>query len=280
MLPRARRGYMGTAFVLLNMRHSLVNSSIFKSDYFKSRLVGMIPSFHRLIFLYRLRVLFLIAIVSCVFTGLLNNNLHNNLDSKSSSCPCLRKNIKPPVMHRNLVTIDNETEADRYIVPNIVHYVRFNKNNFSFTDYIALRAAYLHQEPESIYIHTNLAGPEYFTGKYWQLIQEEYALRSRIRIVECQLPRQVFGQNLSSDWHVKHGSDLTRIRIMIKYGGIYLDNKVFLIQRLDKYRKFEISMQWNDGQFLENQVNIKNLTNIMFQFLIILLMDVILTPRL
>ena len=145
-------------------------------------------------------------------------------------------------------------------------YVRFNKNNFSFTDYIALRAAYLHQEPESIYIHTNLAGPEYFTGKYWQLIQEEYALRSRIRIVECQLPRQVFGQNLSSDWHVKHGSDLTRIRIMIKYGGIYLDNKVFLIQRLDKYRKFEISMQWNDGQFLENQVNIKNLTNIMFQF--------------
>lgn len=41
---------------------------------------------------------------------------------------------------------------------------------------------------------------------------------------------------------------------MMKYGGIFLDNDVFVIQNLDKYRKFEIAMNWDEWQFLATQV--------------------------
>jgi len=42
---------------------------------------------------------------------------------------------------------------------------------------------------------------------------------------------------------------------MMKYGGIYLDNDVYVVQNLDKYRKFELVMGWDEGQFLGSQVN-------------------------
>jgi len=47
-------------------------------------------------------------------------------------------------------------------------------------------------------------------------------------------------------------------RVIMQYGGIYLDNDVFVIQSLDKYRKFEIAMNWDENQFLGNQVSIKD----------------------
>jgi len=107
---------------------------------------------------------------------------------------------------------NNETGADRYIVPNIIHLVRFNSKIFSFHEYISLRAAYLHQDPKKIYIHTNLPGPDYFSGKYWEVIKREFDLWTRIQIVECELPSEVFGQKLSESWKAYHGSDFTRIR--------------------------------------------------------------------
>ena len=45
---------------------------------------------------------------------------------------------------------------------------------------------------------------------------------------------------------------------MMKYGGIYLDNDVYVIQNLDKYRKFEIAINWDEGQFLGSQVIVAN----------------------
>ena len=42
---------------------------------------------------------------------------------------------------------------------------------------------------------------------------------------------------------------------MMKYGGIYLDKDVYVVQNLDKYREFELVMGWDEGQFLGSQVN-------------------------
>ena len=49
-----------------------------------------------------------------------------------------------------------------------------------------------------------------------------------------------------------------RIRILQKYGGIYLDNDVYVVQNLDldKYRKFECAVNWKRGEkALGNQVS-------------------------
>ena len=112
---------------------------------------------------------------------------------------------------------NNETGADRYIVPNIIHLVRFNSKTFSFHEYISLRAAFLHQDPEKIYIHTNLPGPDYFSGKYWEVIKREFELWTRIQIVECELPSEIFGQKLSEAWKLHHGSDIARIRYICSF---------------------------------------------------------------
>ena len=50
------------------------------------------------------------------------------------------------------------------------------------------------------------------------------------------------------EWRFYHGSDIERIRILQKYGGIYLDNDVYVIQNLDKYRKFECTINWKEPQ--------------------------------
>ena len=52
----------------------------------------------------------------------------------------------------------------------------------------------------------------------------------------------------------------------MQYGGIYLDNDMFVIQSLDKYRKFEITMNWDENQFLGNQVTLKHLHPFFFFF--------------
>ena len=155
---------------------------------------------------------------------------------------------------------DNETGrtfGGRLIVPNLIHYIRFNKTTFSFVDYICIRSAYVHQKPDHIYLHTNVDESN-FTGHYWSKIEAEPDLYRRIVIQPIDLPSEIFGQPLSDGWRLFHGSDIARIRTMMKYGGIYLDNDVYVVHNLDKYRKYEIAMGWDEGQFLGSQVIIAN----------------------
>lgn len=151
---------------------------------------------------------------------------------------------------------DNETGRSydgRLIVPNLIHYIRFNKTTFTFVDYVCLRSAYIQQKPERIYLHTNVDESN-FTGIYWKRIQSEPDLYQRIVLQPIELPSEIFNQPLSDGWRLFHGSDIARIRTMMKYGGIYLDNDIYVVQNLDKYRKYEIAMGWDEGQFLGSQV--------------------------
>jgi mannosyltransferase OCH1-like enzyme len=59
---------------------------------------------------------------------------------------------------------------------------------------------------------------------------------------------------LNSPYRLHHGSDIERLRLLIEYGGIYLDNDVFVVQNLDHYRKFEMSLEWNYEDALGTQV--------------------------
>lgn len=151
---------------------------------------------------------------------------------------------------------DNETGQNwggRLIVPNLIHYIRFNKTAFSFVEYVCLRSAYVQQQPERIYLHTNVDESN-FTGIYWKWIRAESDLYRRIVVLPIQLPSDIFDQPLSDGWRLYHGSDIARIRTMIKYGGIYLDNDVYVVANLDKYRKYEIAIGWDQDQFLGSQV--------------------------
>lgn len=152
---------------------------------------------------------------------------------------------------------DNETGADHFVVPNIIHFIRFNQSEITFVDYICIQSAFRNQKPDYIYIHTDVSVDQ-FKGKYWNLIVRDSDLFARIRIKYLEVPSEIFGQELSKEWRLWHGSDIARIRIVMKYGGIYLDNDMYVIRSLDKYRKFEATVSWRSNDLLGNQVIIAN----------------------
>ena len=45
-----------------------------------------------------------------------------------------------------------------------------------------------------------------------------------------------------------------RLLVLKKYGGIYLDNDIYVINKLDKYRHFEFVLGWPDGEWIGNML--------------------------
>lgn len=147
---------------------------------------------------------------------------------------------------------NNETGANGFIVPNIIHFIRFEKFQLNFVDYVVLKAAMRNHRPDKFYYHTNIKNVT-FEGKYWEWIKNEKDLWSRIEVKYLEAPTEIFGQKLSKGWRFFHGSDIGRIRVLMQYGGIYLDNDCFVIHSLAKYRKFECVINWDERQFLGTQ---------------------------
>ena len=148
---------------------------------------------------------------------------------------------------------DNQTGAEHFIVPNVVHFIHYDKTELSFVDYVVLRAAMRNHRPDAIFIHSNIPEAPRI-GKYWDWIRKDVELWSRIKFLYLEAPTEIFGQQLSTGWRLHHGSDIGRIRLLMKYGGIYLDNDVYVIKNLDKYRKFEFVINWDENQFMGTQV--------------------------
>jgi mannosyltransferase OCH1-like enzyme len=152
----------------------------------------------------------------------------------------------------NFDGFDNETGVFSYIVPNIIHFIRLNKTNFSFTDIIAIRAAHVAQKPDAIYIHTDI---KQFEGKYWNQLKTKWPDTYKlIRMIPTEIPLKIFNRSLSEGYKFHHASDIIRYRLLSEYGGIYLDNDVFVVHNLNKYRKYEMTIEWNPEQYLGNQV--------------------------
>ena len=86
--------------------------------------------------------------------------------------------IKQP-NNESLVQIDeftddfsNETGADGYIVPNIIHFIRYQKFELNFVDYVVLKAAMRNHRPDHFYYHTNIKNVTY-DGKYWDWVRKD-----------------------------------------------------------------------------------------------------------
>ena len=60
---------------------------------------------------------------------------------------------------------DNDTGYHRFIVPNIVHYIRLKQVRFTYTDYLCLLSVLVHHRPDFIIIHTDVLKSGGFKGK-------------------------------------------------------------------------------------------------------------------
>ncbi|PSN54203.1 hypothetical protein C0J52_03535 [Blattella germanica] len=158
-----------------------------------------------------------------------------------------------PMERKSFEGFNNETGAKEFIVPNIVHFLRFQSPNFTFVHAVTTLAAFKNQRPEKIMFHTDV---ESFVGPYWEKIKNTPGLV--YEIVKVTLPDTIFGQKFSEGWHLWHAGDVTRIRILMKYGGIFLDNDAYVVRSLDPFRKFEMALGWDENQCLGTQVLVAN----------------------
>jgi hypothetical protein len=146
----------------------------------------------------------------------------------------------------NFDGFDNKTGSWFKIVPNIVHFIRFDLDYITYIDYICIKSVHVNQNPTKIFIHSNSMN---FSGPYWHKLQAE--LKDLIEIKLLQPPQEVFGQTLSS---LYHSSDVARLHILMSYGGIYLDNDVYVVQNLDRFCHFEMTIGWPEGESLGCQI--------------------------
>jgi len=67
-------------------------------------------------------------------------------------------------LHLNFEGFNNVTGTLNFIVPNIVHFIRFQQIRFTFVEYISLISVYTYHRPSLIIIHTDVIQSGGFKG--------------------------------------------------------------------------------------------------------------------
>ena len=159
---------------------------------------------------------------------------------------------------------DNENGSTTLIVPNIVHLIFLQQTSLRFHEMLCIFSIYLNQRPDLIMIHCENCS---FHGQYWQRVEQVAGLRKLIRFHHLPVKRRIFGQTGPHILHHRYKSSLLslslkkrlpncilflsrgdywRIALLMEYGGMYLDNDVFVINSLDTYRRFEMTAGLED----------------------------------
>ncbi len=122
-------------------------------------------------------------------------------------------------------------KLNTFKIPNIVHYIWYNNKSrdLTFENVLSITSAYKILNPEVIYFHTNNV-PH---GKHWDEVKEFVKINKR------EPSRELLGQKVKLPIYDTSDSDVDRLRMLVKYGGIYLDLDVLVIQRLDELRKYD-----------------------------------------
>ncbi|XP_037039510.1 uncharacterized protein LOC119076702 [Bradysia coprophila] len=153
---------------------------------------------------------------------------------------------------------NNITGWPRDIVPNIVHYVLFGQRKISYVHMLSIFSVVRIQKPEVIFIHCDCHKMDDDDENWHRILNFVNATnRYVIHINEVMIPTEIYGKKIGP-YPNFHGGDITRFRTLRKFGGIYLDNDVFVCQSLNGFRKFEFTLGWEVGEFLGNQVMIGN----------------------
>ena len=109
------------------------------------------------------------------------------------------------------------------MIPNIVHFVWLtgpNSREFSFINYLAVRAAHTHQKGARVLMHVNA---EPIGNINWERI------RPYVEMVPVDPPTTHNDYDLT---HVQYQSDVLRLQILLKHGGVYLDTDMILLRPL------------------------------------------------
>ena len=108
------------------------------------------------------------------------------------------------------------------LVPNIGHMIWFGGGQMDFLFFLGVLSFLYVAEVDTVYIH----GDQPPSGYYWSLLKDN----PRVIHMPYYGSHMIYGQNVK---HTYHKSDVLRVELMYRYGGIYLDTDAVFVRALD-----------------------------------------------
>jgi hypothetical protein len=130
-------------------------------------------------------------------------------------------------------------------VPNVVHYVLYNKRELTFIDFVSFISVLRFVRPCVILIHGNIIP----SGNYWNFILKLYP---NIVHVFREVKQTLFGQKVK---FIEHFGDVWRIKALLRFGGIYLDTDTLLVKPIEPLRRFPCTMSRQSNNVTQTLVS-------------------------
>jgi tetratricopeptide (TPR) repeat protein len=121
-------------------------------------------------------------------------------------------------------------EQEPPATPNIVHFIYVGGRPYGYVNYLAVRAAHEKLRPDAIYMHCT---EEPVGNPNWEAIRPYVTIRKLDDITE-------FGGHEVVWPHYK--SDIARLQILIREGGVYLDNDEIVLRDFSHLRSGQVVM--------------------------------------
>ena len=121
--------------------------------------------------------------------------------------------------------------GSEFQVPNVVHYIWFNTapRPLQFHHMLSVLSAHKILDPDVIYFHTNMEP----TGEYWNVVKT----LPKLKVVARDPPVSLFGESVKEPFYYTSHSNVDRVKILMEYGGIYLDFDVIVTRPFDDLRR-------------------------------------------
>ncbi|XP_070554338.1 uncharacterized protein [Ptychodera flava] len=124
-------------------------------------------------------------------------------------------------------------ESDPLLVPNIVHYIWFTSEEFKFHHFLSVKSAMAIQNAEKIVFHCD-SEPR---GEWWDIVREMTG--PTLEVLHRDQPSETFGKPVID---VRHRCDITKVNILLEYGGVYLDTDAIIVKNVNPLRRYECTM--------------------------------------
>ncbi|KAJ8311505.1 hypothetical protein KUTeg_010860 [Tegillarca granosa] len=154
-----------------------------------------------------------------------------NTKYRLNSCPDQQRTTTPV---EGMLEYQNSFRTSQmYVVPNIVHFVWFGKDSeWYFHQFLSVLSAYKNIKPNIIYFHCDNEP----IGEWWIAAKKRV---KTLKIRKVKPPDYIFDRVLI---HPEHKSDIFRIEVLQKMGGIYLDTDVIALKSFNPLRNYTFTM--------------------------------------
>ena len=160
-----------------------------------------------------------------------------NRPSRSAECNCDKDRVKPGRSTRAAAQDGEDFNSTaEYQVPNIVHYLWFNTKTkpLKFYHMLSVLSAHKFLNPDVIYFHTNKEP----SGPYWDQVRS----LPKVKVVHRDPPEELYGEEVKKPMFYTSHSNVDRVKVLMEFGGIYLDFDVIVTKPFDDLRKHTCTM--------------------------------------